>query len=111
MDPVIHLTYATSTGTSQDVATRLSYKLRERGYRTQIRPINEAELPWNEPHHKHENTQFESSVHIFFISTAGQGHEPIAMAKVWKELCKKKAKIYNTCYYTIYGLGDSSYEK
>lgn len=105
MTSLVNITYATTTGASSDLALRLSYRLKRKGYATRVRSFETADLPWNDDATKG------SSVHVFMISTTGEGQEPSAMTEAWNRLCKKRTTLCDTCYYTIYGLGDSSYEK
>ena len=50
---------------------------------------------------------------IFIISTAGEGEVPPTMKSFWNCLLKRNlsASYLNQVSYTVFGLGDSSYEK
>jgi sulfite reductase alpha subunit-like flavoprotein len=55
----------------------------------------------------------EEKVVIFVLSTCGDGEFPIPMRKMWQSLLKRNlsSEIFSNMKFSVFGLGDSSYEK
>ena len=48
-------------------------------------------------------------LHVFFISTTGQGDPPYKMREFWKKLLQKNHRSLSGYKFSIFGLGDRGY--
>ncbi|KAI8048571.1 hypothetical protein BDF22DRAFT_746813 [Syncephalis plumigaleata] len=57
--------------------------------------------------------KLEEKLAVFIVSTTGQGEEPDNMKKFWRFLLRKDLpkNVLSQLEYSVFGLGDSSYEK
>ncbi|KAG2186396.1 hypothetical protein INT43_002834 [Umbelopsis isabellina] len=95
--------YGSETGCAQDTAERIGRQARRRHFRTRVMAMDE-----------YDKTQLvDERLVIFICSTTGQGEEPSNMKRFWKFLLRKNlpAGILGQIEYTVFGLGDSSYQK
>ncbi|EJT49287.1 NADPH-ferrihemoprotein reductase [Trichosporon asahii var. asahii CBS 2479] len=95
--------YASETGDAQDVAERVARAFRQRHRRALLLSMdayNVADLP-------HEQLL------VLITSTHGRGDPPPAMRGLWSKLIRKGLPddIFEDVHYSLYGLGDSSYER
>ncbi|KAI9142100.1 hypothetical protein BKA69DRAFT_1070073 [Paraphysoderma sedebokerense] len=101
--PRLTILYGSQTGTAQDVAERLARESKNRHFSVKLSAMDDFSF----------NDLANVSVVIFICSTTGQGEEPDNMKKFWRLLLRKNlpGNILSHLEYTIFGLGDSSYEK
>ncbi|ORY01302.1 riboflavin synthase domain-like protein [Basidiobolus meristosporus CBS 931.73] len=95
--------YGSQTGCAQDVAERIGREGIRRHFSPEVSAMDDYDI---------ENLINEKLV-IFVCSTTGQGEEPDNMKKFWKFLLRKALPrdILEQLEYTVFGLGDSSYQK
>ncbi|KAI9286842.1 NADPH-dependent diflavin oxidoreductase 1 [Umbelopsis sp. AD052] len=99
----ILILYGSETGCAQDTAERIGRQSRRRHFKTRVIAMDE-----------YERAQLvEEQLVIFVCSTTGQGDEPTNMKRFWKFLLRKNLppNILSQMEYTVFGLGDSSYQK
>lgn len=99
----ILILYGSETGTSEDVAYRISTLLMRMKIYVRIINMNEYNV-MNLPQEK---------LILFITSTTGDGEVPPNMKSFWSFLLKKGllADSLSLLEYAVFGLGDSSYEK
>ncbi|KAL7750954.1 NAPDH-dependent diflavin reductase [Sorochytrium milnesiophthora] len=95
--------YASQTGCAQDCAECIAREAKARCIPVALRSMDDYDKA---------NLVHESCV-VFVCSTAGQGDEPDSMKGFWKFLLRKSlpADVLSHLEFTVFGLGDSSYEK
>ncbi|GAB5591386.1 NAPDH-dependent diflavin reductase [Umbelopsis nana] len=95
--------YGSETGCAQDTAERIGRQARRRHFKARVMAMDE-----------YDRAQLvEEHLVIFVCSTTGQGEEPSNMKRFWKFLLRKNLPpgILGQMEYTVFGLGDSSYQK
>src|SRR4051812_30116634 len=93
--------FASQTGTSEYYSRLLGRMLYERGVDSLVISIQDYEA---------ESLQNELQPVIFICSTTGQGAVPSSMKKFWFTLLDKSFPQISELQFTVFGLGDSSYE-
>ncbi|GJE93014.1 sulfite reductase flavoprotein subunit alpha [Phanerochaete sordida] len=95
--------YATETGNAQDVAERLARLCRRLHFRVRLCSIDEYQV----------DDIFSTHLIIFVISTTGSGREPRSMTRFWTSLLRGDlpSDLFDHLDFTIFGLGDTAYEK
>ncbi|KAI0061316.1 riboflavin synthase domain-like protein [Artomyces pyxidatus] len=101
--PILTILYATETGNAQEYADRVA-----RGCRrlpAQSRVFSMDKYPLEDLIHEH--------FIIFVVATAGTGKEPRTMTPLWKMLLRSDlpADFFEDHHYSVFGLGDTAYEK
>ena len=93
--------YASQTGNAQDVASQVEDTLLRLHYVTKLRSADEYDL----------QQLVEDDLVLFVISTTGQGDVPDSMKDFWKAFLSVKLPLdlLSTLYFSVFGLGDSSY--
>jgi sulfite reductase alpha subunit-like flavoprotein len=101
----ISVLYASETGTSEDVAYTLSKTLRSHFPSIPV-------CTWSLESYATTSLPQER-IAIFVVSTTGDGEHPNSMRSFWKFILQKSlpATSLGNTYTTVFGLGDSSYEK
>lgn len=105
---VVHVLYATATGTAEDVAQGLAETLTLRGASViSCKTIDEYEIA-SLPTHSSAGHFF-----IFVVATCGDGEVPLNMRKFWHFLRRTDLPegILGELQFAIFGLGDRSYVK
>lgn len=99
----ICILYGSQTNTAKFASEELERELWRFGYTTKLSSLDAFEI---------ENLPDENLI-IFIVSTTGYGEPPSNMKNFWKFLLKKDLPedSLSELNYTIFGLGDSSYEK
>lgn len=100
----INVIYATQTGNSFLAAELVEEELVSFKFKVNLLSISEFNFI---------DTIRESSINIFIVSTTGYGEIPTSMRPFWKFILNKSFEedFLENMNYTIFGLGDSSYEK
>jgi sulfite reductase alpha subunit-like flavoprotein len=93
--------FATQTGMSEYYSRLLGRNLYERGIDSHVISIQDYKI---------EDLQFESQPLIFICSTTGQGAVPSCMKRFWLALLNNSFPLLPLLQFSIFGLGDSSYE-
>lgn len=98
----IYILYGSQTGTAKYVAERMHHMLLSNKYAVSLNEIDSFEI-----------TQLPSvNYAIFIVSTIGYGQCPYNMNRFWNFIMRDDLpSILEDLNYTIFGLGDSSYEK
>jgi sulfite reductase alpha subunit-like flavoprotein len=94
--------YGTQTGTSQEVGERISRQLQRNHIPNRVLSIDQ-----------YDKTQLiRESCCLFIVATTGQGEIPYSMKEFWKFLLRKglPQDILSQLKFSVFGLGDSSYE-
>lgn len=105
---VVHVLYATATGTAEDVAQGLAETLTLRGASVRnCKTIDGYEIA-SLPTHSSAGHLF-----IFIIATSGDGEVPLNMRKFWHFIRRADLPegILGELRFAIFGLGDRSYVK
>ena len=94
--------YGTQTGNAKYVAEEIGRECTRRYIKAKVQPMDEyniTELPTER-------------IVVFVVSTTGQGDPPATMKKSWRFLTRKDLPSNSLTYlnFTVFGLGDSSYE-
>ncbi|KAJ3727635.1 riboflavin synthase domain-like protein [Lentinula raphanica] len=95
--------YATETGTAKDVADRVARECRRIHIQSRVLSMDAYST---------EDLVSETLV-IFIVSTTGSGSEPRTMTLLWKKLLLSSLPpdLLEDVRFTVFGLGDSAYEK
>ncbi|KAK9764254.1 NAPDH-dependent diflavin reductase, variant 2 [Basidiobolus ranarum] len=95
--------YGSQTGCAQDVAERIWREGIRRHFASEVLSMDDYDI----------NELVHEKLVIFVCSTTGQGEEPDNMKKFWKFLLRKALPrdVLEQMEYTVFGLGDSSYQK
>ncbi|KAH7871198.1 riboflavin synthase domain-like protein [Lentinula edodes] len=95
--------YATETGTAQEVADRVALECRRIHIRSRVLSMDA---------YPEEDLVSETLV-IFVVSTTGSGAEPRAMSDLWNKLLRADlpSDLFEDVHFTVFGLGDTAYEK
>ncbi|KAK4166793.1 NADPH-dependent diflavin oxidoreductase 1 [Cladorrhinum sp. PSN259] len=96
--------YGSETGNSQDIAIELGQIAQRLHFQTTVDEMDSFKL----------SDLLRASLVIFVTSTTGQGDMPKNTQKFWKNLRREKLTNSNclrSVRFTIFGLGDSSYQK
>ncbi|ORZ40352.1 hypothetical protein BCR44DRAFT_1509616 [Catenaria anguillulae PL171] len=101
--PKLTILYGSQTGTAHDVAERLARDAKRRHFPVALSAMDDYDrslLPT-------------AQIAIFVCSTTGQGEEPDNMKQFWRFLLRKahSPNVLSELEYTVFALGDSSYEK
>lgn len=104
MNKQIKIIYATQTGTAKNVSNELSDLLDVNNFKSKVENIASYDylsLPEEQP------------IIVFIISTTGYGEIPSNMKSFWNFILRKDLpeNSLENLNYTIFGLGDSSYEQ
>jgi sulfite reductase alpha subunit-like flavoprotein len=99
----IAILYGSQTGTAKFAAEELERELLRYGYLTSLKSLDEYNFI-NLP---------EENFVIFIVATTGYGEPPVNMKNFWNFLMRKDLPdgSLSNLNYTIFGLGDKSYEK
>ncbi|KAJ3811563.1 riboflavin synthase domain-like protein [Lentinula aff. lateritia] len=95
--------YATETGTAQEVADCVALECRRIHIRCRVLSMDT---------YSEEDLVSETLV-IFVVSTTGSGAEPRAMSDLWNKLLRADlpSDLFEDVHFTVFGLGDTAYEK
>uniref|UniRef100_D8Q1Z0 NADPH-dependent diflavin oxidoreductase 1 n=1 Tax=Schizophyllum commune (strain H4-8 / FGSC 9210) TaxID=578458 RepID=D8Q1Z0_SCHCM len=95
--------YATETGNSQDCADRIARECRRIAFRCRVVSVDEYDL----------SSLLTEPLVIFVISTSGSGREPRTASPLFNLLLRADLPpdLFDELSFTIFGLGDSAYEK
>ncbi|KAI0640980.1 riboflavin synthase domain-like protein [Trametes meyenii] len=95
--------YATETGTAQDVADRLARLCRNLRIHARVHNLD-AYSP---------TELINEHLVIFVVSTTGSGQAPRAMSSLWNMLLRADLPddLFEDLAFSVFGLGDSAYEK
>ena len=96
--------YGTETGTSEDVAFSILNRIKRTSTPCYISSIDSYDYLHNLP---------EQKLVLFVVSTTGDGDVPTNMKAFWTFLLRKSlpGNVLDHLRYSVFGLGDSSYEK
>jgi sulfite reductase alpha subunit-like flavoprotein len=99
----ICILYGSQTNTAKFASEELERELWKYGYKTKLSSLDAYDI---------ENLPDENLI-IFIVSTTGYGEPPTNMKNFWKFLLQKDLPedSLSELNYTLFGLGDSSYEK
>ena len=102
--PQLLILYATETGTAEDIAFSIHSRLSPTYARCCVSDVKEYDFM--------ENLPAESFV-VFVVSTTGEGEVPVSMKDFWSFLLRRNlpSNSLANLSFTIFGLGDSSYDK
>lgn len=100
---MVTILYASETGTAEDVAFTMYAQLRQWTKPCQIFSMHEYDI---------SNLPAETFA-LFVVSTTGDGDPPETMKRFWSFLLRKQldANSLVELKYSVFGLGDSSYEQ
>lgn len=103
LDPRVIILFGTQTGNSEDVAERIGRHLLRFGCKPCV--FNLKDYPV-------KNLISENLI-VFVCSTTGDGEVPDSMKTFWKFLLRKDlpSSSLSSVYFSVFGLGDSSYDK
>ena len=105
-EPHLVILYGTEVGNSEDVTKRITWEAKRRRARVLATPLSAYDYD------KLENPVDCNTVHLFIISTLGQGEVPTNAIPFWKKLMRKNhAQLDEKLKAAVIGLGDSSYAK
>lgn len=95
--------YATTTGTAYDMAYRIRILGHRKGFSVEVHSMEVYNA---------EDLEKETKV-LFICSTAGEGETPVSMKNIWNRLLLKSLPVtlMSNLEYSVFGLGDSSYQK
>ncbi|WVQ68745.1 NADPH-dependent diflavin oxidoreductase 1 [Kwoniella botswanensis] len=95
--------YASETGNAQDVAERVSRSFRAAGRKITVQSMDTFPI----------SSLIHVPLLILITSTHGRGDPPPAMTSLWKALLRSNLPedILEDVHFTLFGLGDSSYER
>ncbi|TFK27310.1 riboflavin synthase domain-like protein [Coprinopsis marcescibilis] len=95
--------YATETGTSQDCADYIARQCRRIAFQCRVVSMDVYSLP----------DLISENLVIFVVSTTGSGVEPRAMTALWNKLLRSDlpSDLFEGLPFSVFGLGDTSYEK
>ncbi|KAK4230098.1 NADPH-dependent diflavin oxidoreductase 1 [Podospora fimiseda] len=96
--------YGSETGNAQDIAIELGQMAQRLHFQTTVDEMDDFKL----------SDLLRASLVIFVTSTTGQGDMPKNTLKFWKNLRREKltnSNCFQSVKFTIFGLGDSSYQK
>ena len=98
---IMEIIYASQTGNSEFYSKVLARMLYERGLEVSVSSVEDCSIL--------SLVEKERQM-IFVCSTTGQGTVPSAMKRFWSELLRVNMPPLPKLSYTVFGLGDSSYE-
>ncbi|KAL1759766.1 hypothetical protein FB107DRAFT_204590 [Schizophyllum commune] len=95
--------YATETGNSQDCADRIARECRRIAFQCRVVSVDEYDL----------SSLLTEPLVIFVISTSGSGREPRTASPLFNLLLRADLPhdLFDELSFTVFGLGDSAYEK
>ncbi|KAL1692761.1 hypothetical protein GGG16DRAFT_50760 [Schizophyllum commune] len=95
--------YATETGNSQDCADRIARECRRIAFQCRVVSLDEYDL----------SSLLTEPLVIFVISTSGSGREPRTASPLFNLLLRADLPpdLFDELSFTVFGLGDSAYEK
>lgn len=104
---VTRVLYGSETGTAEDVAEKVCGVLSRRGMTCRMDALDDCEF-WQ----LFADTSDPATV-LFVVSTTGDGKPPSNMLSFWKYILQKKFSmgILGNLRFSVFGLGDSSYDK
>lgn len=99
----ILILYATETGNSLDAAERIAREARRRHFLTTVASVDTYDPP----------QLFDKLLVIFVLATTGSGEEPRPMKPLWQQLLRADlpTNLFDEMEFTVFGLGDSAYER
>lgn len=99
----VTILYGSQTGNAEDLAKRIGYTLKSKGFSTLVQTIDDFPL----------KSLTRLSYVLFVCSTTGHGQEPENMKTFYNFI--RRRDLPNNCLtnlnFTVYGLGNSSYAK
>lgn len=96
--------YATETGNALDAAERIAREALRRHIRTSIHSVD-SYTP---------QSLIDEPIVVFVLSTTGSGEEPRSMKTLWRSHLLRSdlpADLFDEMMFTVFGLGDSAYER
>ncbi|CAA7262674.1 unnamed protein product [Cyclocybe aegerita] len=95
--------YATETGNAQDAADYIARQCRRIDFDCHVASIEQCSF----------TDLLAQELVLFVISTTGSGVEPRSMTTFWNNLLRSDLppNAFEDLYYSVFGLGDSAYEK
>ena len=122
MPPLVRILVGSETGNSKEVAKEVALDLA--GYKTLL-GCTCASLPKLEIEiididdffllDRPGNMSGTAIASLFLVSTTGDGEQPFTMRKTWKELIRKSFNLEidenSGLFFSVFGMGDSTYEK
>ena len=112
--------YATETGNAQDAADYIARESRRISFQCRVANVDSYSLV-RRTHSRTKNllnlqlqTELISEdIVVFVVSTTGSGIEPRSMTPLWTNLLRSELPpdTFEDLPYTVFGLGDTSYEK
>lgn len=99
----ILILYATETGNSWDAAERIAREARRRNREATVMSIDTYDT----------HSLIDEPLVVFVISTTGSGEEPRPMKGLWQQLLRSDlpSDLFDGLAFTVFGLGDSAYER
>lgn len=99
----LKILYGSQTGNAEDLAKRVGYIAKQKGYRVLVKPMDDFPLKLLTKQH----------VILFVCSTTGHGQEPENMKNFFNFIRRRDLPLgcLNAIKFAVYGLGDSSYSK
>ncbi|KAK0239927.1 hypothetical protein EDD85DRAFT_823794 [Armillaria nabsnona] len=95
--------YATESGNAQETADNIARHCRRIALRCRVQDV-ETYLP---------DDLINESLIVFVIATTGSGVEPRSMTSLWNMLLRSDLPpdLFEDIHFTVFGLGDSAYER
>lgn len=95
--------YATETGNSLDAAERIAREARRRHFQCKVAGVDEYQ----------SQDLIDENLVIFVLSTTGSGDEPRPLKPLWQQLLRSDLPkdLFDEMAFTVFGLGDSAYER
>lgn len=102
-DRRILILYATETGNSLDASERIAREARRRHFYTTVASVDAYD----------SQDLLDEQLVIFVLSTTGSGEEPRPMKPFWLQLLRSDLPndLFDEMAFTVFGLGDSAYER
>lgn len=101
MNHPLTILFATSTGNAEECATRAATKAATLGFRPELSNVRDCGM----------SLVTGASVLLLFASTWGEGEPPDDAIPFWDELQKLPAGALAQLRYSVFALGDGSYEQ
>ncbi|KAF5329710.1 hypothetical protein D9619_009156 [Psilocybe cf. subviscida] len=95
--------YATETGNAIHAADYIARQCRRIAFQCRVADIETFSLP----------DLLSETIVLFVVSTTGSGVEPRSMTPLWNNLLRSDLPldVFEDLYFSVFGLGDTSYEK
>ena len=111
--------YATESGNAQDVADIIARKCRSAWFRARVMSIDTYPSVRQTEKREQALTALRQAdlvaeeLVIFIVSTTGSGQEPRSMTSFWNMLLRSDLPndLFEDLTFTVFGLGDTAYEK